>query len=75
MIHTSRLVDPLTNSHVLRNLGLAIDEIELLRSIERIASQIESSNAGQMEQLRRYLISELRVVQKDCIRSAIRRPR
>jgi hypothetical protein len=75
MIHTSRLVDPLTNSHVLRNLGLATDEIELLRSIERIASQIESSSPGQMETLRAYLISELRVVQKDCIRSAIRRPR
>lgn len=40
MIQASRLVDPLTNSHVLRNLGLAIDEINLLRSIERIAAQI-----------------------------------
>lgn len=73
MIQTSRLVDPLTNCHLLRNLGLTIDEIELLRSIEAIVARIESSNDGQMEQLRCFLISDLRVVQKDYIWSAIKR--
>lgn len=73
MIQTSKLVDPLTNSHLLRNLGLTIDEIKLLRSIEAIVARIESSNDGQMEQLQRLLISELRVVQKDYLLSAIKR--
>jgi hypothetical protein len=50
---------------VLRNLGLAIDEIKLIRSINSITEQVERGDAAQLQSgRRRYLISELRFLNK-----------
>ena len=58
-------IDPLTTNCVLKNLGLAIDEIKLVRSIDVISEQVRTSNATQLESgRRRYLISELRFLNK-----------
>ena len=61
MSQTNIHIDPLTTSCVLKNLGLAIDEIKLVRSINNLTEQVRMSNAAQIEPGRkRYLISELR---------------
>jgi len=58
-------IDPLTTNCVLKHLGLAIDEIKLVRSISIIRQQVSMSGAAQLESGRkRYLISELRFLQK-----------
>jgi len=58
-------IDPLSTQCVLRNMGLAIDEIKLVRSIDSIRQQVRMSNASQLESGRkRYLISELRFLNK-----------
>lgn len=58
-------IDPLTTQRVLKYLGLAIDEIKLVRSINSIAEQVRMSHAAQLEAGRkRYLISELRFLNK-----------
>ena len=64
-------IDPLTTTCVLKNLGLAIDEIKLVRSINSIYEQvgaseeISTSKAEHLESGRhRYLISELRFLNK-----------
>lgn len=58
-------IDPLSTQCVLRNMGLAIDEIKLVRSIDSIRQQVRMSNALQLESGRkRYLISELRFLNK-----------
>ena len=58
-------IDPLTTSCVLKQLGLAIDEIKLVRSINSLSEQVRMSNAMQLESGRkRYLISELRFLNK-----------
>ena len=58
-------IDPLSTQCVLRNMGLAIDEIKLVRSIDSIRQQVGRSNAAQLESGRkRYLISELRFLNK-----------
>ena len=58
-------IDPLSTSCVLKNLGLAIDEIKLVRSIDSINEQVSSPDAEQLESgRRRYLISELRFLNK-----------
>ena len=58
------IIDPLSTSGVLKNLGLAIDEIKLVRSIDSIQEQVCSADAAQLESRRRYLISELRFLNK-----------
>ncbi len=58
-------IDPLTTQCVLKNMGLAIDEIKLIRSIHSISQQVRMSNVSQLESGRkRYLISELRFLNK-----------
>lgn len=58
-------IDPLTTQCVLKNMGLAIDEIKLIRSIHSISQQVRTSNVSQLESGRkRYLISELRFLNK-----------
>jgi hypothetical protein len=65
MSQTSIQIDPLTTHCVLRNLGLAIDEIKLVRSINSINEQIAARDVAQLESGRqRYLISELRFLNK-----------
>ena len=58
-------IDPLTTNCVLKYLGLAIDEIKLVRSINNLTEQVRMSNAMQLEPGRkRYLISEIRFLNK-----------
>jgi len=58
-------INPLSTSCVLKNLGFAIDEIKLVRSINSLKEQVESGGAEQLESgRRRYLISELRFLHK-----------
>jgi hypothetical protein len=58
-------IDPLTTNCVLKYLGLAIDEIKLVRSIDSISQQVSTSGAMQLESGRKhYLISELRFLNK-----------
>jgi len=71
MSQTIIQIDPLTTTCVLKNLGLAIDEIKLVRSINSIYEQVgageevSSSKAVHLESGRhRYLISELRFLNK-----------
>lgn len=65
MSHTCIRIDPSTTDCLLKNLGLAIEEIKLLRSIESIYEQVESHSAAQLESgRRRYLNSELRFLNK-----------
>ena len=65
MSQTCIRIDPLTTKRVLQKLGLAIDEIKLVRSINSINEQVSSPDAEQLESgRRRYLISELRVLNK-----------
>ena len=46
-------------------MSLAIDEIKLVRSIISISEQVEAKDAAQLESARRrYLISELRFLNK-----------
>ena len=61
MSQTNIHIDPLTTDCVLKYLGLAIDEIKLVRSIDNLTEQVRMSNAQQLDPGRkRYLISELR---------------
>ena len=65
MSQTNIQIDPLTTSCVLKYLSLAIDEIKLVRSIDSISEQVRTSNATHLESgRRRYLISELRFLNK-----------
>ncbi len=71
MSQTIIQIDPLTTTCVLKNLGLAIDEIKLVRSINSIYEQVSASEevsaskAAHLESGRhRYLISELRFLNK-----------
>jgi len=58
-------IDPLTTNCVLKHLGLAIDEIKLVRSIDSLSQLVSMSGARQLESgRRRYLISELRFLNK-----------
>ena len=63
--YTHTHIDPLSTTCVLQNLGLAIDEIKLVRSINSISEQVGSPDAEQLESGRhRYLLSELRFLNK-----------
>jgi hypothetical protein len=65
MSQTITHIDPLTTSCVLKYLGLAIDEIKLVRSIDNLSQLVSMSGARQLESgRRRYLISELRFLNK-----------
>jgi hypothetical protein len=65
MSQTSINIDPLTTNCVLKNLSLAIDEIKLVRAINSISEQVAVGDAEQLESgRRRYLISELRFLNK-----------
>jgi hypothetical protein len=65
MNQTSSRIDPLTTHCMLRNLGLAIDEIKLIRSINSINEQVALRDAAQLESGRqRNLISELRFLNR-----------
>lgn len=58
-------IDPLTTDCVLKNLGLAIDEVKLVRTINSINEQIAAGDAAQLASGRRsYLMSELRFLNK-----------
>ena len=58
-------INPLSTSCVLKNLGFAIDEIKLVRSINSLKEQVDSGGAEQLESgRRRYLVSELRFLNK-----------
>ena len=58
-------INPTSTSCVLKNLGFAIDEIKLVRSINSLKEQVDSGGAEQLESgRRRYLISELRFLHK-----------
>jgi hypothetical protein len=53
-------IDPLSTSCVLRYLGLAIDEIKLLRSIHSLKEQVKVCERTNFDPgRRRYLVSEL----------------
>ena len=59
------LINPLTTNCVLKYLGLAIDEIKIVRSIDNINQQVMTNSAINLESGRkRYLISELRFLNK-----------
>ena len=65
MSQTVIQIDPLNTSGVLKHLGLAIDEIKLVRSIDSLSQQVSVGDAMQLESgRRRYLISELRFLHK-----------
>ena len=53
-------IDPLSTSCVLKYLGLAIEEIKLVRSIDSLSEQVRLSRSLEFEAGRhRYLIAEL----------------
>ena len=65
MSQTNIQIDPLSTSCVLKYLGLAIDEIKLVRSIDSLTEQVRMSNSMQVDPHRkRYLVSELRFLNK-----------
>lgn len=65
MSQTNIHIDPLTTNCVLKYLGLAIDEIKIVRSIDNINEQVMINSAINLESGRkRYLISELRFLKK-----------
>lgn len=65
MSQTNIHIDPLTTNCVLKYLGLAIDEIKIVRSIDTINEQVMINSAINIESGRkRYLISELRFLNK-----------
>jgi len=65
MRQTCIRIDPLSTDCVLRKLALAIDEIKLVRTIDSIEQQVSAPDAEQLESgRRRYLISELRYLNK-----------
>lgn len=65
MSQTNIHIDPLSTSCVLKYLGLAIDEIKLVRSINNLTEQVRMSHLASIEPARKhYLISELRFLNK-----------
>ncbi|MGD8348060.1 MAG: hypothetical protein PVI79_02435 [Gammaproteobacteria bacterium] len=54
-------IDPLSTNCVLKYLGLAIEEIKLVRSIDNLNEQVRLNRSLNFEPGRhRYLVSELR---------------
>ncbi len=61
MAQTNIQIDPLTTRCVLKYIGLAIEEIKLVRSIDSLNEQVRLNSGADMDPgRRRYLISELR---------------
>jgi hypothetical protein len=58
-------IDPLSTNCVLKYLGLAIEEIKLVRSIDSLSEQVRLSRNLEFESGRhRYLVSELRFLNR-----------
>lgn len=58
-------IDPLSTNCVLKYLGLAIDEIKLIRSIRSLSEQVIASDELKIDiSRRRYLVSELQFLNK-----------
>jgi hypothetical protein len=58
-------IDPLSTPCVLKFLGLAIEEIKLVRSIDSLREQVRLSRSMEFEAGRhRYLVAELRFLNK-----------
>ena len=58
-------IDPLSTNCVLKYLGLAIDEIKLIRSIHNLSEQVIASDELKLDvSRRRYLVSELQFLNK-----------
>ena len=58
-------IDPLSTNCVLKYLGLAIEEIKLVRSIRDLNEQVRMSRNLDFEASRhRYLVSELRFLNR-----------
>jgi len=65
MSQTNIHIDPLTTRCVLKYIGLAIDEIKLVRSINSLTEQVRLSSGMNIDPGRkRYPISELRFLNK-----------
>ncbi len=65
MSQTVIQIDPMTTLAVLKNLGLAIDEIKLVRSIDALNEQVKQAQEMQLQLSRkRYLDSEMRFLNK-----------
>ena len=62
---TSNHINPLSTHCVLTTMGLAIDEIKLIRLIDSIFDQIKNANAEHLASGRtRYLVTEMRFLTK-----------
>ena len=58
-------IDPLSTNCVLKYLGLAIDEIKLIRSIRSLTEQVIACDEMKFDiGRRRYLVSELQFLNK-----------
>lgn len=58
-------IDPLSTNCVLKYLGLAIEEIKLIRSIRSLNEQVIASDELKLDiGRRRYLVSELQFLNK-----------
>jgi len=65
MAQVNTQIDPLSTNVVLAHLGLAIDEIKLLRSIDDLKEQLRLSDTLRIDIDRRhYLVAELRYLNK-----------
>ena len=65
MAQTNIRIDPLTTNCVLKKLGLAIEEIKLMRPIDSVLEQVDKTQAGKLgASRRRYLESELKFLNK-----------
>ena len=65
MGQTKIRIDPLSTSCVLKQLGLAIDEIKLVRSIDSLSEQMQLHRGYELDSGRRkYLVSEIRFLNK-----------
>ena len=58
-------INPMTTRHVLQYLGLAIDEIKLVSSIESYTEQLKRNTTSDLELGRRhYIVSQMRFLKK-----------
>jgi hypothetical protein len=65
MMTMSNHINPLSTQCVLKFMGLAIDEIKLIRSIDLIFEQMKNTNAEHFSSGRTlYLVTELRYLTK-----------
>ncbi len=68
MAQVNPQIDPLSTNVVLTHLGLAIDEIKLLRSIDQLKEQLRLSDSMRIDIDRRhFLVAELRYLNKRLI--------